>query len=146
MQRRGRRRRTVRQRAEQRDPSAGEGVGAVGDRFGDEQAGPRVAHRVLRVLGHEADEEQRVAVVVEPVAGDRSVRVARRFGGEMVESAPAVAEVTSVRQRSACDGSRGGVDAVSGQRGALGTRWYLVPGRSFGHRAQATCVGRAKHA
>ena len=66
----------------QRDPSTGERIGAFGHRLGDEQARPRVADRVLRVLGHEADEEERVAAIVEAEARDRAVRVPRGLGGD----------------------------------------------------------------
>ena len=96
-----------RQQTQQRDPPAGERVGPVGYRLGHEQTRPRVADRVLGVLGHEADEEERVPAIVEAVAGNRAVRVALRIGGKRGER-PRLAEATRVRQRSACDGSGGG--------------------------------------
>ena len=130
-----------RQQAEQRDPPAGERVGAVGYRLGDEQAGPRVAHRVLGVLGHEADEEQRIAAVVEAVAGDRAVRVALRIGGKRGERPPArrgderAATLGVRRLRRWCPPrSRTRRDA------ALVADWDLVPSGSFGHGAKLGVV------
>ena len=97
-----------RQQAEQRDPPAGERVGAVGHRLGDEQAGPRVADRVLGVLGHEADEEQRVARDRRGRSWPPSRTGSPAGSAAMRRERAPVPDATSVRHRSACDGSGGG--------------------------------------